>query len=172
MRRLVGGTFFLCVLACSAPTTEVSVTTIPPTTTTASPSTGAEAVAMFGDCMAAAGYDLAEIGVDDEGRPDLSAVAGDAVIDPGFRQAVALCAGPLGEFLGLEDAPGLQVMIRAQLQNYAACMRSSGVENFPDPTPEFDGTFAPFPPEQIPTDDPEFGPAVEACAAALGVNGE
>jgi hypothetical protein len=127
---------------------------------------------MFEACMAAAGYDLAEIGVDDQGRPDLRALAGDAVTDLAFRQAVSLCAGPLGEFLGLENAPGLQVMIRAQLQNYAACMRSSGVEGFPDPSPEFDGTFPPFPPEQIPTDDPEFGPAVEACAAALGVNGE
>ncbi len=126
---------------------------------------------MFGACMSAAGFDVPEIATDDEGRPDLSALSG-ASTDSGFRQAVTLCAGPLSEFLGLEDSPGLQVMIRAQLQSYAGCMRSSGVESFPDPAPDFDGTFAPFPPEQVPTDDPDFAPAVEACAAALGANGE
>ncbi|MGH8958636.1 MAG: hypothetical protein ACRDVK_08160 [Acidimicrobiia bacterium] len=172
MRRLVGGILLLCIVGCSVPAAEVSEATVPTTTTTASPATGAEAVAMFRACMSAAGFDSEAIAVDDEGRPDLSALAGEVATDPGFRQAVTLCAGPLSGFLGLENSPGLQVMIRAQLQDYAGCMRSSGVEDFPDPVADFDGTFAPFPPEQLPTDDPDFGPAVEACAAALGVNGD
>ena len=172
MRRFVGGTLLLCMVGCSAPTTQVSESTLPPTTTTAAPATAAEAVDLFGACMEAAGFDLSEIAVDEEGRPDLGALAGDAATDPSFRQAVTLCAGPLGDFLGLENSPGLRVMVRAQLQDYAGCMRASGVEDFPDPVADFDGTFAPFPSEQIPTDDPDFGPAVEACAAALGVNAE
>jgi hypothetical protein len=127
---------------------------------------------MFASCLEAAGFDLAELAVDDEGRPDLAALAGDAATDPAFRQAVTLCAGPLSDFLSLEGSPGLEVMVRAQLQDYASCMRASGVEDFPDPVGEFDGSFAPFPTEQIPRDDPEFAVAVEACAAALAVNGE
>ncbi|HEY7583334.1 MAG TPA: hypothetical protein VIB78_06915 [Acidimicrobiia bacterium] len=171
MRRFVGGTLLACLVGCSAPTTEVSESTLPPTTT-AAPATAGEAVAVFGACMQAAGFDLSEIAVDDEGRPDMGALAGDVATDPSFRQAVTLCAGPLSEFLGLENSPGLRVMVRAQLQDYAGCMRASGVEDFPDPVADFDGTFAPFPPEQIPTEDPDFGPAVEACAAALGLSGE
>lgn len=173
MRRFVGRTLLVCMVGCSAPTTEAAEPTLPPTTTTtAAPANAAEAVAVFEACMKAAGFDLAEIPVGDDGRPDLGALAGDAATDPGFRQAVTLCAGPLSEFLGLENSPGLRVMVLAQLQDYAACMRASGVEDFPDPVDDFDGTFAPFPPEQIPTDDSDFGPAVEACAAALGVSGE
>ena len=172
MRRFVGGILLTCMAACSPQTTQVSESTPPPTTTTNAPATAAAAVAVFGACMKAAGFDLSGIAVDDEGRPDLSALAGEAATDPSFRQAVTLCAGPLSDFLGLENSPGLRVMVRAQLQDYAGCMRASGVEDFPDPVADFDGTFAPFPPEQIPTDDPDFGPAVGACAAALGVNGE
>ena len=172
MRRFLGGILLPCVVGCSAPTTQASDPTVPTPTTTAPPATGVEAGAVFGACMTAAGFDLEEIAVDHEGRPDLSALSGEAATDPGFRQAVTLCAGPLRDFLGLENSPGLQVLIRAQLQDYAGCMRSSGVEDFPDPVADFDGTFPPFPPEQIPTDDPDFGPAVEACAAALGVSGE
>lgn len=172
MNRLFGGALLLLLSACAAQTTPISVTTVPITTSTAPPATGAVAVARFQACMSAAGFELGEISVDGKGRPDLGALAGEAATDPGFRQAVTLCASPLSEFLRLSDSPGLLVMVRAQLQRYAGCMRSSGVEDFPDPAADFDGSFAPFPPEQIPTGDPEFGPAVEACAAALGVSSE
>jgi hypothetical protein len=119
--------------------------------------------------MADAGSTLADIPLDEQGRPDLSSLVNDVSTDGAFRQALTECASLLGSYLSLESKPGLEAMVRDQLVRYAQCMRASGVEGFPDPAIDFDGTTPPFPPEQVPLADPEFGVAVDACAAALAV---
>jgi hypothetical protein len=70
--------------------------------------------------------------------------------------------------LDLSADPELAEAVKAQLLAFSACMRSQGVEGFPDPPPDFDGTTPPFPLAAIPSGDPEFGAAVDACALAVG----
>jgi hypothetical protein len=124
---------------------------------------------MFQACMTEAGFAVEPVPVDGSGRPDLSGLA-DASSDLAFRQALTECAPLLGSFLSLDDSPGLAAMVRDQLVRYSQCMRASAVEDFPDPAQEFDGTAPPFPPEQIPLEDPDFVTALEACAAALSLS--
>lgn len=168
--------FLVClwalVFACSAPgPSEVVETTLPPTTTTVPPAGPEEALERIRACLGEAGFPT-ELTVGEDGQPDFSALVGEATIEPGFRRALTQCAAPLLVFLELEHAPGLLALIEAQFLRFAECMRSSGVEDFPNPDPGFDGSVPPFPSEQIPRTDPEFAAAVEACAAALGVSTE
>ncbi len=155
---------------CTAAPTPASTTTTPATTTTAAPADVAGAVAAFQACMSGAGFPLAEVPLDPSGRPDLSALISDAATTVEFREALSYCAPLLGSFLALDQRPGLAALVRDQLVRYAQCMRASGVEDFPDPLMEFEGKSAPFPPEQIPLDDPEFRDVVEACASAIAVS--
>ncbi|MGI8514777.1 MAG: hypothetical protein ACR2NT_06480 [Acidimicrobiia bacterium] len=155
---------------CTAGTTPASTTTTSATTTTAAPADVEGAAAAFQTCMSAAGVVLAEVPLDPSGRPDLSALASDTATTFEFREALSYCAPLLGSFLALDQRPGLAALVRDQLVRYAQCMRASGVEDFPDPLVEFEGTSAPFPSERIPLDDPEFRDAVEACASAIAVS--
>lgn len=120
--------------------------------------------------MTTAGFEVGEIPVDESGRPDLAELPTNAESAGGFREALTNCAPLLGSFLSLAESPGLRAMVRDQLVRYAQCMRASGVEDFPEPAPGFDGTTSPFPPEQIPLADPEFSAALESCAAAMTVS--
>ncbi len=169
MSRLLGCALLVLAGCTAAPPSPVVETTLPPTTTKAPPADAAEAVAMLSDCLADAGYEVT-VTVGDDGAPDLSGLIGESAPDPGFRSALTDCVGPLVGFLQLDSSPGLLAMIEAQFTRFAQCMRSSGVEDFPNPDPSFDGTLPPFPPEQVPRSDPEFSTAVESCAAAAGVS--
>ena len=162
----------LCLLlysACtSVPTTMSSSITSPQTTAALSPE---EALATFEDCLGGQGIDDVEIPTDESGRPDLAALSGslgEGLTD--LRRALTSCAAVLvtSGALDLANEPVLGEAVRSQLTGFAQCMRSNGVETFPDPDPGFDGTGSPFPDENLPVSDPEFEPAIEACTELLG----
>ena len=157
------------VVACTPVAVSPSETSVATTTMTA-PLTAEEAVAAFQGCLAEQGVIVADLPLDENGRPDLSVVA-DA-IDPnsvGWKDALTLCAPVITANGGLElgGEPELFEAVVNQLIAFSACMRSEGVEDFPDPPPDFDGTTPPFPISAIPVGDPDLGPATEACAGAV-----
>ncbi len=114
---------------------------------------------------------MPDLPFDDAGRPDLSALA-DSVDQSSadWRDALTLCAAVIvsNGALDLSAVPELAESVRAQLLAFSACMRSQGVEGFPDPPADFDGTTAPYPLDSIPSDDPELGTAAGACALTVG----
>jgi hypothetical protein len=160
----------LTAVACNLSPEAPSTTTVPPTTTTM-PLTAEEAVVAFHSCLSDRGFDLPDVPLDDGGRPDLSVLA-DSVDQSaaGWREALTSCAAMIvaNGALDLSAVPELAESVRAQLLTFSVCMRSQGVENFPDPPLDFVGTTPPFPLASIPSDDPELGAAAEACALAVG----
>ena len=148
---------------------EVSPVTTAITTTTV-PLTATEAVAEFNSCMGDQGLVVPEVTVDDDGRPDLSALADVPDQNPeAWGAALSSCAAVIvaNGALDLSSKPELAEAVRTRLAAYSTCMRSQGVEAFPDPPDDFDGTTAPFPNEAIPAGDPELATAAEACALSV-----
>ncbi|MGH8926839.1 MAG: hypothetical protein ACRDWH_00690 [Acidimicrobiia bacterium] len=143
------------------------------TTTTTAPLTPESAAVAFGACLEARGFAVAQPPFDESGRPDLSAIA-DSVDQTTleWRQALTSCAAilALSGALDLGANPELAEAVLAQLRTFSECMRSQGVEEFPDPLADFDGTSVPFPLSLIPLADPELATAVEACVAVIGVD--
>jgi hypothetical protein len=139
------------------------------TTTTVDP---AGVVAEFGACLQQQGVNVPSLPLDPAGRPNLSglAVANDPA-SPQFREALAECAPILAAsgLLALDDQPVVLAAVRRHLGRFSDCMRRAGVEEFPDPLPDFDGSAPPFPDGLIPRDDPDLSEAVELCSAELGV---
>jgi len=161
---------FVAAAACSVSPESPVVATSAATTTTV-PLTAQEAVALFHSCLADRGFSLPNIPLDDAGRPDLSGLGNQVdQSSPAWREALASCAALIVTHgaLDLAGVPELAEAVRAELQAFSACMRSQGVEGFPDPAPDFDGVKPPFPLESIPADDPELGTAAENCALAVG----
>ena len=162
--------FVLATLACNPSGQTPSATTVATTTTTA-PLTAEEAAAEFHSCLNDRGLNVPDLPLDENGRPDLSALAN--TIDQSsedWRAGLTACAAVIvaNGSLDLSAVPELAEGVRVQLLAYSACMRSQGVEAFPDPPADFDGTLPPFPLAAIPSDDPELGAAAEACALAVG----
>ena len=159
----------LAAVACNPDSGTVSSVTIAPTTTTV-PLTVEQAAVAFHSCLAELGFSVPDLPLDEAGRPDLAMLA-DSVdqSSPGWREALTACASVIvaNGALDLSAVPELAEAVTAQLLVFSACMRSQGVEGFPDPPADFDGTTPPFPLESIP-DDPELGTAAEACALAVG----
>jgi hypothetical protein len=160
----------LAAVACNLSPEPPVITTSAPTTTTV-PLTAQQAVVVFQSCLADRGFSVPDLPLDDAGRPDLSALAD--LVDhrsPEWREALASCAAVIvaNGALDLAGVPDLAEAVRAELLAFSACMRSQGVEGFPDPAPGFDGTKPPFPLDSIPSDDPELGTAAEACALTVG----
>ena len=162
--------FVLAGVACNLSPETPSVTTSTPTTTTV-PLTAQQAVVAFQSCLNDRGFAVPEVPLDDGGRPDLSLLA-DSIDQSSeeWREALASCAAVIvaNGALDLAAVPDLAEAVRAQLLAFSACMRSQGVEGFPDPAPDFDGTTPPFPLDSVPSDDPELGPAAEACGLIVG----
>lgn len=156
--------------SCATQTTPAATTSPAITTTTIVPADAAAAVEVFEACMTATGQGLDDIPLDAEGRPDLGALAAGTSSGSGFRQALTECAPILGEFLDTGESPGFRALVREQLVRYAQCMRASGVEDFPDPVVSLTAANPPFVPESIPTSDPQFPAAVEACASAVAAS--
>lgn len=160
----------LAAVACNLSSATPSVTTIAPTTTTV-PLTAQQAAIAFHSCLADHGFNVPDLPFDDAGRPDLSALA-DSVDQSSadWRDALTSCAAVIvsNGALDLSAVPELAESVRAQLLAFSACMRSQGVEGFPDPPADFDGTTAPYPLDSIPSDDPELGTAAGACALTVG----
>lgn len=159
----------LAAVACNLSSDAPSTTTT--TTTTTTPPTAEQAVVAFHACLSDRGFNLPDVPLDDDGRPDLSVLA-DSVDQSaaGWREALTSCAAMIvaSGALDLSAVPDLAESVRAQLLTFSVCMRSQGVENFPDPPLDFDGRTPPFPLASIPSDDPELGAAAEACALAVG----
>jgi hypothetical protein len=148
------------------PPSETTVTT----TTTTTPLTSDQAVVAFQECLATQGMIVADLPLDEHGRPDLSVLA-DA-IDPNsvaWKDALTVCSAVItaNGGLGLQEDLELSEAVMSQLTAFSACMRSEDVEDFPDPPADFDGTSPPFPISAIPVGDPDLGPAADTCAGAV-----
>jgi hypothetical protein len=168
-RTTLCGALVLVAVSCSFGSEVPPVTTA--TSTTAVPLTSEQAAIEFHSCLLEQGLTVPDLPLDDEGRPDLSALA-DAV-DQGsseWRAALTACAGLIAAngALDLSANPELAEAVRAQLVAFSTCMRSQGVDAFPDPPADFNGTTTPFPLSEIPVADPDLGPAAEMCALAVG----
>lgn len=161
------------VAACTTAPAAIVTTTAPPVTTTTVVLSVEQATAQFQVCLNGHGIDAGEIPLGDDGRADLSSLAeglGDDL--SGLREALTDCSAVLAASgaLDLSTEPVLRAAVLTQLTNFSICMRSLGVETFPDPDPDFDGTGPPFAITSLPVSDPEFGAAIEGCASAVGVN--
>ena len=171
--KVAGPVLFALVLtavACNLSPEPPVITTSAPTTTTV-PLTAQQAVIVFQSCLADRGFSVPELPLDEASRPDLSALAD--LVDqssPEWREALASCAAVIvaNGTLDLAGVPELAEAVRAELLAFSACMRSQGVEGFPDPAADFDGISPPFPLDSIPSDDPELGTAAENCALTVG----
>jgi hypothetical protein len=173
MLRLTAILWVVLAACIAGPTaTDVATTTTVPTTTTIVVLSIEEAIAEFQVCLSGHGIE-AVVPLGDDGRPDLTALGlalGQNL--PELREALADCAVLLASSgaLDLNGEPVLREAVRTQLTNFSTCMRSQGVEEFPDPEAQFDGTAVPYPVIDLPINDPEFGSAIDACAAAVGVD--
>jgi hypothetical protein len=160
----------LTTASCTAPRESSTTTTSVPTTTTV-PLTPEEAAGEFHSCLTEQGLIIPEIPLDQNGRPDLSALADATRQDAAsWQEALTTCAAVIvaNGALDLSAEPELAEAVRGRLLAFSACMRSQGVEDFPDPAADFDGTAPPFPISTIPVADPELGTAAEACASTIG----
>jgi hypothetical protein len=159
----------LILAAACNPAGEVSP---PPTTTTTTtvPLTADQAAVEFNSCLSEQGLVVPDIPVDDHGRPDLSELADVPGQNPAlWSAALSNCAAVIvaNGALDLSSEPELAEAVRTRLAAFSACMRTQGVEAFPDPPEDFDGKSVPFPPEAIPVGDPELAAAAEACALSM-----
>lgn len=140
------------------------------TTTTAPVMTVEEAVGAFADCMRDGGVEMSDIRLDARGVPILSEhidEIGNRSLE--VRTALAECAGILIDagVLDVRTDPELQRVIVAQLEVFSECMREQGVEDFPDPSPGFDGTGLPYPPERLSFEHEAFREAVLVCQSVI-----
>jgi hypothetical protein len=129
----------------------------------------AEAVNQFKSCLEARDVVVPDLPVDELGRPDLAPIAtANDISTNAFRASLSECAVILAANGVLDTAGDVQLAneVRKQLGRFAACMRESGVEDFPDPVDGFAGQGLPFP--SIPIEDPELAAAIESCSTALG----
>lgn len=169
-------TAVLCVVlaACIAgpAVNDATTSTRVSTTTTIVVLSIEDAIAQFHICLSRHGIQVV-VPLGDDGRPDLTALARTLAEDlSGLREALADCSALLSRSgaLDLKGEPVLREAVRTQLTNFSLCMRSQGVEEFPDPDTRFDGTAVPYPTKSLPLTDPEFGLAIDACVAAVGVD--
>jgi hypothetical protein len=152
----------------------VTTVTVPSSTTapTADPRLSLEQATLeFTECMRAEGIEIPDIRMDSEGRPQLGDLLEDIdTATPAFQAALSSCATILTRAGALEltSDPELQAVIIDQLASFSECMRTNGVDSFPDPTPGFNGTGSPYPLGLIPFDHPDFQTATAACQDQLG----
>lgn len=133
-----------------------------------------QATLEFGSCMRAQGLDTPDIRLDAQGRPVLDDLrSGVDTSSVEFRRALTECASILTRAgaLDLRRDPELQTVIVSQLTIFAECVRSQGIEAFPDPDPAFSGVGSPFPSDEVPFADPGFDVAVATCQDVLGSRG-
>lgn len=164
-------------VACSAEPRQPSPTETLATTTTAIPQSTTttipveEAVEGFRSCMTTNGIALSEIPVDSQGRPRLELALADIDFsDAAATEALTECSENLaGGALDLAVWPDLQAEVQVRLAQFAECVRSHGVEDFPDPVRAFSGIGGPFPLDEIPYDNPGLEAAVATCRSRLEI---
>lgn len=125
----------------------------------------------FTTCMRDNGVDMPDLQVDSSGAPRIPA-GGLGAIDtssPEFVAAFAECVSILADSapVDITTDPELNAAVQDQLQEFAACMRTNGVPDFPDPSPGFNGRNSPFPLDQIDTQDPNLQPALDECQSLI-----
>ncbi len=159
-----------CVSAADGPSPtdpHLTTTTVAPTTTVTVALE--DALTDFEDCMSDAGVDIAGIRVDGRGRPMLARALSD--VDLSDRLVVAAlgeCAPELaGGAMDLSSDRMMLGAVMVGLGEFASCMRSNGVPEFPDPSPRFSGVGSPFPNGLIPWSDSDLATAVIVCSRAL-----
>jgi hypothetical protein len=160
----------LLLSACTSAPAPTTTTTAPSPSTTLALSPE-EATGQFEDCLTDQGIEVREIPRDEAGRPDLAALAGSLGEGlPDLRRALTVCASVLvtSGALDLANEAVLGEAVRSQLAGFSKCMRSNGVESFPDPDPEFDGTSPPYADDSVPVSDPDLESAIETCTQVLG----
>ncbi|HEX6945826.1 MAG TPA: hypothetical protein VF246_00520 [Acidimicrobiia bacterium] len=170
MRALAAALVGLVLIGCGSaplspsptdPPRQVTTTTLPDTVTTIGAVEGAEA---FRQCMLDHGVDVGEIGLDAQGRPRLDLAMRDVPMDSSETVSALdacsdhLVAGPL--FLG--ESP-VREEVMEKLVEFSECMRTRGVPGFPEPVAGFHGVGYPFPPDEIPYEDPDLVTAIASC---------
>lgn len=143
-----------------------TTTTVPPTTTTVDIQTTVHSLEA---CLAEQGFPVEPILIDSSGRPLVEPLLADlSLTDPAAVEALGECAHHLsGGALDLSGEPLLRARVVGLLQEFAECMRSLGVDEFPDPVADFAGVGSPYPADQVPYDHPGLSAAGEACRQQL-----
>lgn len=124
-----------------------------------------ESLGAFRECLGDKGVTVGRIRLDALARPRLAEALRDLdVTDRAVLDALASC-GPhlLSGALDLSSDPRMHELVEESLEDLTACLRSWGVEDFPDPVPGFDGVGSPYPNNRIPWSDPDLADAVAAC---------
>jgi hypothetical protein len=119
----------------------------------------------FQDCLGEEGVVIERVRLDARGRPRLAeSLSGLDLADRSVLDALESCGHHLaGGALDLTSDPELRNLVQKALGELASCLRSWGVEEFPDPVPGFDGVGSPFSASRIPWDDPDLSDAVAVC---------
>lgn len=125
-----------------------------------------ESLEVYRDCLADRGLAIEEISRDARGRPLMArALAGLDLTDDSALEALETCGHLLASgLLDLESDPELRSIVRSKLAELSECIREHGVEEFPDPVPDFDGVGPPFPVNLIPWSDPALSGAMADCS--------
>lgn len=154
-----------CIQApASSPTLPTTPTTTIPSTTTTTV-VPVNAVDDFQFCLAEGGIEVGEVVLDAFGRPRLDLALADVdLTDPTNSELVATCSSVLSfGALDLSDTPLLRSQVVEILAAFSVCVRSQGVDGFPDPVPGFNGIGGPYPLAEIPYGDPDFQTALTIC---------
>jgi len=157
----------------SSPTEPSSPTsTVPATTTTIIGSH--VAVEEFEDCLFESGIEASEIVLDAQGRPRLDLLVPEIdFTDEDIVLALSGCSEFLATgALDLSSSPALKDSVIGLLEEFAECVRSRGVPEFPDVIEGFSGVGGPFPLAEIPYADPDLGEAIEACKVRVAADGD
>ncbi len=149
-----------------SPTDPHGLTTTTTLASTTITQTRDEGLGAFQQCMSDEGLPVPEIPRDSGGRPRMaSALQHVDLTDRAALDALEVCGVHLESgALDLSTDPEMQRLVQAVLQDLVACLRSRGVDDFPEPVSGYDGLGSPFPTNRIPWSDPDLPAAVEDCA--------
>ncbi|HEY7705370.1 MAG TPA: hypothetical protein VID03_11165 [Acidimicrobiia bacterium] len=139
----------------------------PSSPTTSGPVEAAAAITAFRECLAQHGVEAPEITTSGAGSLQLSELAAaDLARQPSL---LGLCGAPVVDagLLDLTSRPELAAAVLADLQAFAECMRSHGIEGFPDPVPGFTGIGDAFDRDEVPFGLDGYADAFNACSEAM-----
>ena len=89
---------------------------------------------------------------------------------PQVVAALGVCAPLVAGALDSSADPELESLVRANLEQFARCVRAEGVSDFPDPVRRFNGVGDPFPAARIPWTHPGLSEAVTVCGERILVH--
>jgi hypothetical protein len=149
-----------------APSIETTTTLPGVTLTTIS---AADGVTRFRECLDGEGMSIEPIPLDAVGRPRLDLVMRgiDFEIEANVEALDACAVHLISGALDLSGSPLISAGVRRLLDEFADCVRSRGVPDFPLLVSGFNGIGSPFPVEDIPYGDPDLADAVRACRGSL-----